>query len=84
MKDLGEANNILGMKIIRDRKNKKLWLSQEDYVKKVLKRFNMDKAKPVATPLASHFKLSKDMCSGTQVLKDEMTALLYTSAMGRV
>jgi len=72
MKDLGEANNILGMKIIRDRKNKKLWLSQEDYVNKVLKRFNMNKAKPVATPLASHFKLSKDMCPSTQALKDEM------------
>ncbi|KAF2315489.1 hypothetical protein GH714_039930 [Hevea brasiliensis] len=29
MKDLGPAKHILGMKIIRDRKWKKLWLSQE-------------------------------------------------------
>ena len=27
MKDLGPAKQILGMKIVRDRKKKKLWLS---------------------------------------------------------
>lgn len=81
MKDLGEAKNILVMKIIRDKKNKKLWLSQEDYVNKVLKRFNMDKAKLAATPLASHFKLSKDMCLSTQALKDEMAVVPYASAV---
>lgn len=27
MKDLGSAKHILGMKISRDRKNEKLWLS---------------------------------------------------------
>jgi len=31
MKDLGPAQLILGMKITRDRKAKKLWLSQEKY-----------------------------------------------------
>ena len=41
MKDLGAAKQILGMRILRDRKNKKLWLSQEKYIEKVLERFNM-------------------------------------------
>ena len=45
MKDLGSATQVLGMKISRDRKNKNLWLSQERYIEKVLKRFNMSKAK---------------------------------------
>ena len=58
MKDLGPAKQILGMKISRDRKNKKLWLSQERYIEKLLERFNMHKAKPVSSPLAGHFKLS--------------------------
>ena len=31
MKDLGPARQILGMEITRDRKAKKLWLSQEKY-----------------------------------------------------
>ena len=32
MKDLGLAQQILGMRIMRDRKKKKLWLSQEQYI----------------------------------------------------
>ena len=58
MKDLGVAKQILGMRIIRDRSNGTLKLSQSKYVKKVLSRFNMNEAKLVSTPLASHFKLS--------------------------
>ena len=62
MKDLGAAKKILGMRIIRDKKNHKLALSQGEYIEKVLHRFRMKNAKPVSTPLAIHFKLNKDMC----------------------
>ena len=41
MKDLGEASYILGIQIIRDRKNKLLALSQASYIDKVLARFSM-------------------------------------------
>ena len=41
MKDLEAAGQILGMKILRDRSSKKIWLSQETYVKKILQRFNL-------------------------------------------
>ncbi|KAH9715183.1 hypothetical protein KPL71_020951 [Citrus sinensis] len=41
MKDLGPANKILGMQIHRDRNNRKIWLSQKNYLKKILRRFNM-------------------------------------------
>ncbi|CAL8167682.1 unnamed protein product [Prunus armeniaca] len=57
MKDLGPAKRILNMSISCDRKNW-LKLSQESYIEKELKQFNMDKAKPVSTPFPSHFKLS--------------------------
>lgn len=53
MKDLGPTQQILGMQIMCDRKNKRLWLSQEKYIKKVLDRFNMKDSKPVGTPLAA-------------------------------
>lgn len=36
MKDLGAAKRILGMEITCDRKARKLWLSQESYIGKVL------------------------------------------------
>jgi hypothetical protein len=65
MKDLGAAKKILGMRITRDRKNRKLTLSQGEYTEKVLERFRMQNAKPVSTPLAIHFKLTKEMCPKT-------------------
>ena len=65
MKYLGAAKQILGMRITRDRKNHKLTLSQSDYIEKVLERFRMKNAKIVSTPLANHFKLSKEMCPKT-------------------
>ena len=82
MKDLGPAKQILGMKISRDRKNGKLWLSQEAYVEKVLERFNMSKAKAVCSPLAGHFKLSSKQCPTSEKDKQEMTSIPYSSAVG--
>ena len=82
MKDLGAAKQILGMRITRDRKNRKLTLSQNEYIQKVLKRFNMHNAKPVSTPFASHFKLSKEMCPKTQEDMDYMSKVPYASAVG--
>ena len=60
MKDLGAAKEILGMRIIMDKANSTLNISQRKYVKKILSRFSMDEAKLVSTPLGSHFKLTKD------------------------
>jgi hypothetical protein len=65
MKDLGAAKKILGMRITRDRKNRKLTLSQGQYTEKVLERFRMHNAKLVSTHFSNHFKLTKKMCSKT-------------------
>ena len=82
MKDLGAAKHILGMQITRDRESKKLWLSQETYLERILERFNMQHAKPVSTPLATHFKLSRKCCPVTKEEKDEMSSIPYASAVG--
>jgi len=82
MKDLGAAKQILGMRITRDRKNKKLTLFQIEYIEKVLKIFNMHNATPVSIPLASHFKLSKEMCPNTQEEMDYMSKFPYASRVG--
>jgi hypothetical protein len=39
MKYLGGARKILGMEIFRDRRNGKIWLSQQKHVEKILSRF---------------------------------------------
>ena len=45
MKDLDEANFILGTKLWRDRKKKMLGLSQAGYIDKVLEQFSMQNSK---------------------------------------
>ena len=82
MKDLGPTRQILGMQILRDRKAKKLWLSQEKYIEWVLKRFNMKHSKPVNTPLGAHFKLRKKSCSSSKKEKGDIASTIYSSTVG--
>ncbi|PKI56044.1 hypothetical protein CRG98_023562 [Punica granatum] len=72
MKDLGSAKQIFRMHISRDRSSEKIWLSQEKYIEKILDRFNMGNAKPISSPLASHFKLSSKQCPTSEKEKEEM------------
>lgn len=66
MKDLGAVKKNLGMNIIRDRPKRMLWMSQEDYIKKVLGRLNMHNVKHVHVPLPGHPKLSKTQCPSNE------------------
>nr|KYP42640.1 Retrovirus-related Pol polyprotein from transposon TNT 1-94 [Cajanus cajan] len=78
MKDLGAAKKILGISI----KEKKLWLSQEHYIKKVLQRFQMENSKVVGTPLAAHFKLSVKQSPSNEAEKTYMSKVPYVYAVG--
>jgi hypothetical protein len=82
MKDLGAANKILGMMITRDRKNRKLTLSHGEYIEKVLERFRLQNEKTISTPLANHFKLTKEMCRKTQEQIEYISMVPYSSTIG--
>ncbi|KAH9684927.1 hypothetical protein KPL70_013734 [Citrus sinensis] len=82
MKDIGHAKKILGVEIIRNRKAGTMFLTQKDYIEKVLVRFGMNESKPVQTPLASHFKLSAAMCPQTAAEQQEMSEVPYSNAVG--
>jgi hypothetical protein len=84
MKDLGAAKKILGTRITRDMKNHKLTLSQGEYIGKALERFIMQNAKPIITPLANHFKLTKEMCPKTQEEIKYMFRVYYLSIVGNL
>jgi hypothetical protein len=58
MNDLGAAKQILGLRIIRNKANGTLKLSQIESVKKIIGRFNMDRAKPVITSLESQPRIN--------------------------
>nr|GEV36936.1 zinc finger, CCHC-type [Tanacetum cinerariifolium] len=49
MKDMGEANVILGIKIKRE--NKGIVITQSHYIEKILKKFNREDCSPVRTPM---------------------------------
>ncbi|GJY94774.1 putative RNA-directed DNA polymerase [Tanacetum coccineum] len=82
MKDLGPAKQILGIRIFRDRGAKKLHISQEQYIEKVLRRFNMDKAKVVSSPLTPNFKLTDKDCPSSKKNIEKMDRVPYASAVG--
>jgi hypothetical protein len=82
MKDLGAAKTILRMRITRDKKNHNLILSQGEYIEKVFERFRMQNEKPVSTPLAIHFKLTKEICPKTQEQIEYMSRVPYSSTFG--
>ena len=59
MEDLGEARLILGMKMTRDRRNKKITLSQTDYVTGLLDKLGATELNPTATPMETGLRLTR-------------------------
>ena len=62
MKDLGEAHYVFGIQIESNRQARTLSISQQEYLKKVVERFDMFECRPVSTPLDCGAKLSKADC----------------------
>jgi len=50
MYHLREAHVVLGMKILRDRLHRKLWLTRTNNLSEIIEKFGMKDCKPVATP----------------------------------
>ena len=84
IKDLGSAQGILGMNISRDRRNKTLWLSQKDYIKKVVQKFQVESSKGASVPISQQFKLSRDQCPRTEAEEREMKPIPYANIVGSV
>ena len=61
MKDLGPAKVMLGIEITRDRKNQRLFISQQQYITEILKRFNMSESRTVSTPMEKSSLSELDM-----------------------
>ena len=51
-------------------------------MKKVLSKFSMSDAKPMNTPLATHFKLSKEQSPTTEEERDHMAKVPYAFIIG--
>ena len=82
MKDLGEANYILGIKLLRDRKNKVLALSQASYIDKIVTRFGMENSKRGLLPFRHGIHLSNEQSPKTPEEKELVSKKPYASAVG--
>lgn len=82
MKDLGDASSVLGVRIVRDRAAGTIAIDQSQYISNVLKRFGMEDANPVATPLDINQKISSKMCPSTRAQQIEMAKVPYKQAIG--
>ncbi|KAH9753635.1 hypothetical protein KPL71_015142 [Citrus sinensis] len=82
MKDLGEASYILGIKLLRDRKNKTLALSQAVYIDKILARFSMENSKTGLLPFRHGITFSKDQSPKTSEEIERMRRVPYAEAVG--
>ena len=82
MKDLGEANYILGIKLLRDQKNKVLASSQASYIDKIVTRFGMENSKRGLLPFRHGIHLSKEQSPKTPEEKELKSKKPYASAIG--
>jgi hypothetical protein len=58
MSMIGELSFFLGLQI--NQRSDELFLSQEKYLRDMLKRFQMEYSTPMSTPMVTGCKLSKD------------------------
>lgn len=84
MKDMGEAQYILGIKIYRDRPRRLIGLSQKVYIDKILERFGMEKSKKGNVPMSTGVQLSKSQCAMTHKDIGFMKDIPYASAIGSI
>ena len=84
MKDLGEAAYILGIRIYRDRSKRLIGLSQDTYIDKILKWFNMQDSKKGFLPMSHGITLCKTQCPATPDEQERMREIPYASAIGSI
>lgn len=82
LKDLGEARNILGMRLRKI--NNCLYLDQHTYIQNLIEKFNMVDCNPVRTPLELGMKLQKsETCDVELPYQNLIGSLMYLAVNTR-
>jgi hypothetical protein len=82
VKDMGEASYIIGIKLLRDRKQRMLGSSQSVYIDKIQAKFSMDQCKEAIIPFRHGLILSSKQCPQIQEEKDRINRIPYASVLG--
>ena len=81
-KDLGEASYVLGIQILHDRPNGIMRLSQQTYIERILKIFNMQSCAFGKTPIIMGDIFSKGQCPHNDIERYQMKIVPYSSVVG--
>ena len=84
VKDLGEADMILGIHVERDRSAGTISISQRAYLERVLKRFGMSDSNTKPTPLPLGIVLTKDQSPKSQEDRIFMADKPYREVLGSI
>ena len=82
MKDLGEASYVLGIQILLDRPSGIMRLSQQTYIERIIKRFNMQSCSSGKAPIVKGDRFSKGQCPQNDIKRDQMKAIPYSLVVG--
>jgi hypothetical protein len=78
--DKGDISWFLGIRVIRDRKARKITLTVDSYIEKIARKFNADSAVPPSTPLPGFaLKKNEEQASREQVkaYQERVGSILY-------
>jgi hypothetical protein len=86
MRELGPLKWFLGIRVIRDRESRRLWLCQDTYIKKIVTRYNLEGYKPTSIPLPPE-KLEKydKQAEKSQIhqFQQKVGSIMYAAVMTR-
>jgi Reverse transcriptase (RNA-dependent DNA polymerase) len=80
--DLGEIHWLLGIEIRRNCENQSIMLSQKSYIDSIIKRFGLEDAKLLASPMEPSAHLTNTQCPATSREIGDMRDVPYREAVG--
>jgi hypothetical protein len=78
IRDLGELKWFLGIRVVRDRSQRRLWLCQDSYIESIAARFNLVDDRAPATPMGTHQLVANED------IADHATTHLYQRKIGSI
>jgi Reverse transcriptase (RNA-dependent DNA polymerase) len=81
VKDLGELKWFLGVRVLRDRPNRKLWLCQDSYIEKITNRFNLPSTPMITDSLERN--PGRASPQDIHLFQQKVGSLLYATAITR-
>ena len=81
MREIGDVQWFLGIRIIQDRDQQRLWLSQDSYINKIVKRFGLETHKVPDTPMTEHPTKNEGTATAAQIheYQRKIGSLLYAA-----